>query len=140
MKTQSPMSAMRAMTTRMKAARMLVTKTRRKRRKMKMRVEMKVRILTTIFLLILFHSLTFPLPSFCLSVPLPNNCTTGPPAAKKQKTAPASKDKEGAEKENGTNGTAKTSAPAEEAVKTKGGDVPKESALPEVEDAEEAEE
>lgn len=105
-----------------------------------MRMKTKVRILTTTFLSILFHSLTFPLHSFHRSVPLPNNYTTGPPAAKKQKTAPASKDKEGAEKENGTNGTAKTNAPAEETVKVKGGDVPKESAQPEVEDAEEAEE
>jgi hypothetical protein len=94
----------------------------------------------TIFFPILFHSLNFLLHSFYLSVPLPNSGTTGPPAAKKQKTAPASKDEEGAEKKNGTNGTAKTSAPAEEAVKVKGGDVPKESAQPEVEEAEEAEE
>jgi hypothetical protein len=73
--------------------------------------------------------------------------TSAPPKAKKRKTAPVAEE-EGAE-ENGANGddaegdeeedaadTAETSGPAAAAAKAKGGDVPKESDLPEV-DAEE---
>lgn len=79
--------------------------------------------------------------------------TPAPPKAKKRKTAPTVEDEEDVE-ENGANGddaegqeeeeeeeeeaddTAKTSGPAAAAAKAKGGDIPKESDLPEV-DAEE---
>lgn len=77
----------------------------------------------------------------------------GPPAAKKQKTKPAAGDDADVAK-NDANGdgdeeeeeeeveegdedaadTAKTSGPAEAAAKAKGGDVPKEADLAEVED------
>jgi hypothetical protein len=88
-------------------------------------------------------------PSFLLSDPSP-----GPPVAKKQKTAPIVDDDEGVEvaetdkddepveeegEEEAAADTAKKSGPAAAAVKEKGGVVPKESDLSEIEAAEEEE-